>query len=82
MVKYHSPVDPDRTRFAICRRCRCRMVDCETSIAEGEFWHFGGDPGCKNHGKKFRLGDSEIEPFVRKRVRRAAKRLGVRVLKD
>jgi len=69
---------PDRGERAVCRRCGMVMDDCEPMGAT-EFWHkkkhADGMPSkCKNAGKPFYPGDSEIEPFMRKRVRRATKR--------
>jgi hypothetical protein len=59
-------------RKAVCKRCHSILHDCEPCDRRGEFWHIGNK--CKNSGKRFSTDDIEIEPFVRKRERRAEKR--------
>lgn len=54
------------------------MHDCEP-MGAAEFWHKtkhgDGTPSqCRNAGKPFYPGDAEIEPFMRKRARRATKK--------
>lgn len=82
VMAFVSPVVYQR-RSIVCRRCGCRIRDIEPSSPRGEFYHPSGAGTCKNEGLTFCLDDDNIdretEPFVRKRVRRAAKRLGVRV---
>jgi hypothetical protein len=56
------------------------MRDIEPFSSRGEFYHPSGvDKNgrpykCKNAGKTFTTGDTEIVPYVRKGVRRAIKR--------
>ncbi len=57
------------------------MDDFEPGSPKGDFTHrdkFGdGTPNpCVNANKSFHMGDSEVEPFVRKRTRRNTKRIG------
>lgn len=75
-------------RRLICKRRRAVMDDFEPSGTYGEFYHKdtyydGVKTKCKNDLKTFDLRDleiggknyGEVELFVRKRVRRNAKRL-------
>jgi hypothetical protein len=55
------------------------MRDLEPYTSRGEFYHPKGEHGgrpvtCKNAGKTFTTGDTEIVPFVRKGLRRTIKR--------
>lgn len=74
---------PFEARRAVCRRCSLIMTDGEPMTRFGEFYH-GARPHqtraarCSNHGKTFGVEDREIEPFMRKKLRRALKRAGVR----
>lgn len=74
-------------RRLICKRCRVTMIDFEPCENKGEFYHpktygDGSKTNCKNDGKTFDLRDlecgeknyGEVELFVRKRIRRNAKR--------
>jgi hypothetical protein len=77
--------DPNRRRRAVCRRCHMVMDDCEPMARDGEFNHAavhrdGTKSRCPNAGQAFYLDRhaKEIEPFEPKRVRRAAKRAGIR----
>lgn len=69
----------------VCRRCGCVMRDCEPCSPRGEFYHPRLDRNlkphaCPNAGKTLHLDDvKELAEFVRKRVRRRAKGLGVKV---
>ncbi len=67
-------------RKAICKRCKYAINDIEPGSPNGEFWHPSVDKSgnrikCINAGKFFDISSWEIEPFVRKRVRRLEKRL-------
>ena len=67
-------------RKAVCKRCHHVMDDGEPFSKNGEFYHkpnfADGKPNhCQNAGKTFHVNDNEIEPFMRKGVRRALKRL-------
>jgi len=76
-------------RRVICRRCGLIMSDIESETGNGEFWHGplympkaerARQKPCPNDGKVFDLKDTkEVAEFVRKRVRRAAKRAGTSV---
>jgi hypothetical protein len=74
------PTPADRTDKAVCKRCHVVMRDLEPFSGRGEFYHpngvdLKGRPyTCKNAGKTFVTGDTEIVPFVRKRLRRTIKR--------
>lgn len=72
---------PNRGVRAVCKRCHAVMDDCEPNGA-AEFWHpakFGdGKPNnCKNVNESYSQKDldigTEVEPFMRKRTRRAIK---------
>ncbi len=72
---------PDRGERAVCRRCRMVMDDCEP-MGAGEWFHprkhkDGTSSKCTNAGKSFFTKDiaeqKEVEPFMRKRTRRATK---------
>lgn len=72
-----------RDRKVVCRKCGTILRDCEPATRRGEFYHRarvirGKDP-CPHTGKTFDLDSKEVSQFVRKRVRRAAKRLGTSV---
>jgi hypothetical protein len=67
-------------RKAVCKRCKYAVNDCEPGCRFGEFYHPSVDLknnriNCPNAGKTFHVNSLEIEPFVRKRVRRLEKRL-------
>jgi hypothetical protein len=68
---------PDR---AVCKRCHVVMRDLEPCSPKGEFYHPSGVDSkgrpytCKNAGKTFTSGASEIVPYVRKAARRNIKR--------
>ncbi len=66
-------------RKQVCKKCHTVIDDCEPMTPRGEFFHQGnfGDGTsnpCPNASRYFREGDPEIEPFLRKRARRAIKR--------
>ena len=68
-------------RKAVCKRCHCVMNDIESSTTNGEYWHPSRDKDgkpwrCINAGLKFTQADLEIQPFVRKAVRRRNHRNG------
>lgn len=70
-------------RRVVCRRCHVVIDDFEPGSPRGEFNHpkkFGDGTAitCTNLSKVFHEDDSEVEPFVRKRFRRAAKRTAKR----
>lgn len=71
---------PDRGRRAVCRRCHVVMDDHEPMSKDAEFYHprllkdQKTPRKCPNVGKTFFEGDAEIEPFRRKRDRRAERR--------
>ena len=73
----------DRTDRVVCKRCNMVLRDFEPCSPKGEFYHPAGEspPGrpvnCKNAGKTFVGGDSEVVPFVRKSDRRRIKRNSV-----
>jgi len=65
-------------RKAVCRRCGCVMSDAEDFLQYGQFWHPYNS--CVNRGGMLDLADTkEVAEFVRKRIRRAAKRAGTSV---
>lgn len=75
-------------RKVVCRRCGLIMSDIEDMTSNGEFWHGPmympkadrKRKPCPNDGKAFDITDTkEVAEFVRKRVRRAAKRAGTSV---
>lgn len=69
-------------RKAVCRRCHAVMRDIEPDTGYGEFLHPSGR-GCKNDGKILSLSPElakEVEPFLPKSARRAAARVGRRVV--
>lgn len=68
-------------RKRVCCRCGKIMTDAEPMVQRGEFYHDRRTKPCPNDGKTFYVDDEtkETSEFVRKRVRRAAKRLGRRV---
>lgn len=80
---------PDWDRKVVCRRCGLVMLDMEPQMGNGEFWHgamytpksrLTSRSACPNAGGTFDLTDTkEVAEFVRKRVRRAAKRAGTSV---
>jgi hypothetical protein len=66
-------------RRVVCKRCHSVLDDCEPHGANAQYFHkttFGdGTPNaCPNAGDEFSDGDKEVEPFMRKRDRRAVKR--------
>ena len=65
-------------RKAVCKRCKVVILDGEPSEYGGDFYHpvfqKGRASKCPNQGKTFTTEDKEIEPFVRKSVRRHLKR--------
>jgi len=68
---------------AVCKRCHMVMDDCEPFVDGGEFFHKtrhsdGTASKCPNAGKTFFLDSKEVEPFTRKRTRRAERRAGAR----
>lgn len=68
---------------AVCVRCHAVMPDHEPMSPSGEFFHpkidkDGKKYKCANAGRCFTLRDGEIEPFMRKGMRRRNKRNGVR----
>jgi len=70
-------------RKAVCKRCHCVLNDCEPSTFHGEFWHPSKDKEgkphwCKNAGKRFSTQDIELEPFLKKSIRRYNKRNNIR----
>lgn len=78
----------DTHRRIVCRRCGLIMGDIEDMTAYGEFFHGPRHPkkgakqrtACVNDWKTFDLSDTkEVMPFVRKSIRRAAKRAGTSV---
>lgn len=76
-------IDPAGNRKAICRRCKYVIIDYEPSSCLGEFYHPLVDKDkklikCSNAGKTFENDSWEMEPFVRKRIRRLEKRLNKR----
>jgi len=78
------PEDRWGRRKAVCKQCGCIMTDFESSIEEGEYRHprYTKDlkkHPCRNAGRSFDSQDTEIEPFMRKAVRRRLKRLGIRL---
>ena len=77
---YDSPTNtrnpwPDGTR-AVCKRCHAVMRDLEPS-GSPEYWH-PSDRDCQNKGRTFTPRDpdflKELEPYRRKRERRAMTR--------
>jgi len=69
----------DRTDKVVCKRCHIVMNDLEPNGGSAEFYHPSGMHSgrpvtCKNAGKTFRDGDTEVVPFVRKSLRRTIKR--------
>ena len=84
--KFHLPLDrdfPTQPTKAVCKRCHMVLQDFEPCSAQGEFFHpkeapDGKPSWCQNAGKTFTTRDLEIQPFLRKRVRRAHKRMGIR----
>ena len=78
----HSPrAFIEREEKAVCKRCHMVMDDCEPFSPSPEFVHKtvhrdGSKSKCVNAGKTLFLDtdSKEIEPFMRKRVRRAFKR--------
>jgi len=80
---------PDWNRKIVCRRCGLVMSDMEPQMGNGEFWHGAmytpktpptPQSTCANAGSTFDLTDTkEVAEFVRKRIRRAAKRAGTSV---
>lgn len=64
--------DSDYESFkAVCKKCKCIMNDLEP-FHGSEFYHH--KLGCENSKQTFSSNDKEIEPFVRKRIRRLDKR--------
>lgn len=68
-------------RKSVCVKCHYAINDSESMSRNGEFYHPTHDKHnkpikCKHTGKWFTTSSPEIEPFVRKRERRLAKRLG------
>lgn len=64
----------------VCNSCHMVMEDGEPMAAHGEFFHKtkhkdGSVSKCKNAGKTFYADSREVEEFVRKRIRRASKRV-------
>lgn len=79
VYRHRSEAFGDRDRRVVCRTCHIVMNDSETCQQEGSFYHptsfSDGQPNkCKNTGKNFGIGDKEVDLYVRKRDRRAAKR--------
>lgn len=75
------PLAKSRThdRRVVCKRCCSVMEDSEPCAPKGDFFHKkvfadGKANHCVNSGKVFREDDKEVEPFMRKSDRRAAKR--------
>ena len=68
-------------RRAVCRRCHSVMSDTEPNSPNAEYFHQdhfrdGKKNNCKNARQTFTIHDfaekpKEIEPFMRKRDRRA-----------
>lgn len=78
------PLPESHHRKMVCKRCHHVMDDQEPADPSGEFFHKpafkdGSRNPCRNAGKAFRVSSEELEPFERKRVRRAARRSGGRV---
>jgi hypothetical protein len=70
-------------RRAVCKRCHAVMNDIEPSNSGGEFFHpshdkLGKPYKCINAGKMFTTKNIEIEPFIKKSIRRKNKRLAIR----
>ncbi len=70
-------------RRAVCRKCHVVMRDFEPASPNGEFHHPRDDKKgrphwCPNAGLPFTQRDPEIEPYLRKGVRRRYTRLGIR----
>jgi hypothetical protein len=70
---------------AVCRRCHYQLQNAETSCRLGDFLHPTHDRSgslieCVNAGKLLDWDEkhTELEPFIPKKMRRKAKRLGVR----
>lgn len=62
----------------VCKTCHVVIDDCEP-FGQSEYVHptvdrMGAPRLCKNAGKSFSDDSPEVEPFMRKRVRRAGKR--------
>lgn len=75
-------VDSWGTRKAVCRRCHLPMTDTEPFAPNGLFYHVAKPhqtraKKCPNEGRHFGTEDAEIEPFMRKRLRRSLRRAGV-----
>lgn len=80
---------PRRGDRAVCKKCGTVMDDGEPMSARAEFYHKpthrdGTKSKCPNASKMFFWDmqtnkiDPEIEPFMRKRTRRAVKRTAAR----
>lgn len=66
-------------RKAVCKRCHCVLNDCDPFSKNGEFWHpkedkEGKPHWCKNAGLCFNVQSLDLEPFLKKKVRRYNKR--------
>jgi hypothetical protein len=75
--------DSDWHRKAVCKKCHVPMSDFEPMSPHGEYYHPKEDKNgkphtCPNAGMTFTDRDKAIEPFLRKSVRRAHKRMGIR----
>jgi hypothetical protein len=64
---------------AVCKKCHYAFADSEPASQRGEYWHPIRDQNnkeivCPNAGKCFHMDSNEVEPFMKKSMRRRNKR--------